>query len=285
MIEVGSKVGIICCSDGQSIDNRNAIKKLIEILKNIGLNPICSKIIYMKDTFFSESGKDRAEALMDFYKDDEIKGIFDISGGDIANEVLEYLDFQIIGKNNKTFFGYSDLTTIINAIYAKSKKSSCLYQVRNLIYAYSDIQISNFTKSIIEGKNDLYDIKYNFLQGEKLEGIVVGGNIRCFLKLAGTEYMPDFTDKILLLEAFNGKSSQIITYLTQLRNLNILNSVKGIIIGTFTESDKLYGRELTYELIKKYIKNKNIPIVVTDEIGHNPNSKGIMIGEYRTFRK
>ena len=32
-----------------------------------------------------------------------------------------------------------------------------------------------------------------------MEGIVVGGNIRCLLKLAGTPYWPDMREKILLL--------------------------------------------------------------------------------------
>lgn len=35
-----------------------------------------------------------------------------------------------------------------------------------------------------------------------MQGIVVGGNIRCLLKLAGTEYWPDMNGKILLLESF-----------------------------------------------------------------------------------
>lgn len=36
---------------------------------------------------------------------------------------------------------------------------------------------------------DLFEITYRFIQGREMQGIVVGGNIRCFLKLAGTEQM------------------------------------------------------------------------------------------------
>jgi ABC-type antimicrobial peptide transport system permease subunit len=72
--------------------------------------------IYVKDSIYSGTAAERAEALMNFYKDEEIRAIFDISGGDIANEILPYLDFEVIGKMQKQFWGYSDLTTIINAI-------------------------------------------------------------------------------------------------------------------------------------------------------------------------
>ena len=62
---------------------------------------------------------------MNFYQDREIQMIFDISGGDIANEILPYLDFEVIAENPKPFWGYSDLTTIMNAIYAKPVSDLC----------------------------------------------------------------------------------------------------------------------------------------------------------------
>ncbi len=40
-----------------------------------------------------------------------------------------------------------------------------------------------------------------------MDGIVVGGNIRCLLKLAGTPYWPDMREKILLLESFWRKTA------------------------------------------------------------------------------
>ena len=74
---------------------------------------------------------------MNFYRDDSVEEIFDVSGGDLANEILPYLDFQTIAYGKKHFWGYSDLTTVLNAIYARTGKSSVLYQVRNLTYEHS----------------------------------------------------------------------------------------------------------------------------------------------------
>lgn len=81
---------------------------------------------------------------MDFYRDDEIKGIFDISGGDIANGILPYLDYDVIADSSKLFWGYSDLTTVLNAIYTKTGKISVLYQIRNLLYQHSERQLEDF---------------------------------------------------------------------------------------------------------------------------------------------
>ena len=208
---------------------------------------------------------------MDFYKDEGMEEIFDISGGDVANGILPYLDYEQIANSNARFWGYSDLTTVLNAIYAKTGKSSVLYQIRNILYQHKEKQLEEFSKvmsktaseamskpvlktvskaivktvsesmskvmleSMSEAKDDLFRISYQFVQGEEMQGVVIGGNIRCFLKLAGTEYMPDFTGKILLLESFSGTVAKMETYLCQLQQLGAFENVAGILLGNFAD--------------------------------------------------
>ena len=122
----GSKVALVCCSNGQSRRNGGIIKHLENILQQSGMTVVCSPYLYEKDSVFSGTGKERAESLMEFYRDDTVRAIFDLSGGDLANEILPYLDYEIIAHSDKFFWGYSDLTTVINAIYAKTGKASVL---------------------------------------------------------------------------------------------------------------------------------------------------------------
>lgn len=279
MIENGSKIALTVCSNGQQKSYEEKINTLMETIKNIGYEPVCSRFLYENDSYFSGTGEERAAALMEFYQDREIKAIFDISGGDIANEILDYLDFDIIRDNKKPFFGYSDLTTVINAIYAKTGEVSGLYQVRNLIYEDKERQIEDFKKTFLQGQNNLCDFSYNFIQESYMEGVVVGGNIRCFLKLAGTEFMPDFTGKILLLEALNSTSAQVATYLCQLRQLGAFEKINGILLGTFTRLDTEIFVPSVEELMQR-IAGKDIPVARTMQIGHGTDAKCIYIGQY-----
>lgn len=274
----GSKVGIVCCSNGQKTSYRNKIELLVSTLSDMGLVPVFSDYIYEKEDVFSGTAKEKAKALMDFYKDDEIKAIFDISGGDIANGILPYLDYKVIAESEKQFWGYSDLTTVVNAIYTKTGKTSPLYQIRNLIYADKERQIANFSNVVFEEGKELFEFKYEFVQGEKMQGIVVGGNIRCFLKLAGTEYMPDLTGKILLLESLSGTVAKMETYLAQLSQLGAFDKVAGVLLGTFTEMEELGCKPDIVTLLQQYVKD-DMPIAVTKEIGHGVNSKAIVIGQ------
>lgn len=296
MLQKGDNVGIVCCSNGQKQANQNKIEQLNEVLLSIGIRPVLSPFIYEKEDVAAGTAKERAGSLMDFYKDDKIKAIFDISGGDIANEILPYLDFGVIAKADKMFWGYSDLTTIMNAIYAKTQKTSVLYQVRNLIYhdngnrghefeqaVFEEKQIEDFEQAVVGGKRELFDFPYRFVRGTELDGIVLGGNIRCLLKLAGTEYFPDMKDKILLLEAMSGQVPQMVTYFSQLQQMGVFEKVKGILLGTFTKYEENTENPLIEELVKRYVP-EHLPIVKTDYIGHGIDSKAVRIGERLRFR-
>lgn len=278
MMKEGDRIGIVCCSNGQKQSYTEKIKYLETALIELGLLPVFSDCIYEKENVFTGTVKERVQALMKFYTDDGIKGIFDISGGDIANGILPYLDYDIISKSSKVFWGYSDLTTVINAIYSKTGKESVLYQIRNLIYDNREEQRINFRNTVLLGGNDLFRINYRFVQQKGMRGIVVGGNIRCFLKLAGTEFMPDLKGKILFLESYSGTVPQMETYLRQLQQLGAFEKAAGILLGTFTQmsAEKCIP---SVEALVCEIAGKNLPVAVTEDIGHGTNSKGIVIGK------
>ena len=65
---------------------------------------------------------------MHYFCDPHIDAIFDVSGGDLANEVLPELDYQVAAQSRATFWGYSDVTTVINALHTRAGKASVLYR-------------------------------------------------------------------------------------------------------------------------------------------------------------
>ncbi|MDM0470052.1 LD-carboxypeptidase [Clostridium perfringens] len=281
----GNKIGIISCSNGLSIKHKNIIDELKLNLKSLDIEMVEGDTLYAKEyNLFSGTGEEKARALEKLFLDKDIKMIFDISGGDLANEVLDFLDFNLIKENPKPFFGYSDLTVLLNAIYSQCDITTYNYQLRNLIGKFKEEQMQNFKASFIEGKEDIFNLDYEWINGSYLEGIVVGGNIRCLLKLAGTKYMPDFKDKILFLESFSGNSAKMVTYITQYKNLGVFNEVKGIILGEFTEMEREDLKPDIVEILKRVIGKFNIPILKTSNLGHGADAKCIPIGKYLIFK-
>ena len=275
----GSKVGIVCCSNGLNKNQAATINMLVQLLEKSGFVPELSPYLYGDENGRAGTARERADALMHFYKDEAVDEIFDVSGGDMANEILPYLDFQTIAWSKKHFWGYSDLTTILNAIYARTGKSSVLYQVRNLTYDRSQEQLTDFLGTMLGGSSALYDFPCEFVRGTHMEGIVVGGNIRCLLKLAGTPFWPDLREKILLLEAYSGEVPQMVTYLSQLKQIGVFKKINGILLGTFTKMDANVCKPDMTELVLEFAE-KRTPVAATSFIGHGTDSKAIRIGHH-----
>lgn len=280
----GDKIGIVCCSNGWERRKETKLRRLEEILLGMRLVPVLSPYIFERGGVESGSAVERAQALMDFYRDDTVKGIFDISGGDIANGILPYLDYKAIAETDKKFWGYSDLTTIINAIYAKTGKSSVLYQICNLLYEHAEEQQGNFRNAIFGESGELFQFPYELLQGNAMEGIVVGGNVRCFLKLAGTAYFPALNDRILLLESFGGTVPQMLTYFSQLQQLGAFEQVRGILLGTFTQMEQEKCQPDVWTLLRDFV-SLELPVARTAFVGHDTDSRAVLVGEYRRFER
>ena len=96
MLKVNDKIALVVCSNGKKIEDRARLEKLEVVLKEMSLVPVFSNYIYEDKFGRSSSAKYRANELMKFYEDDSIKAIFDISGGDLANEVRRISHFSDI---------------------------------------------------------------------------------------------------------------------------------------------------------------------------------------------
>lgn len=276
MLNKNDKIALVVCSNGKNIEDKERLEKLESILVEMGLVPVFTKYIY-KDKFgCGAKAAVRAEELMSFYKNKEIKAIFDISGGDIANEVLDYLDYDVIKRNYKPFFGYSDLTTVLNTLGSQTNKVNYLYQILNIIES-EEIRIS-FENTFMKNEQILFDVKWKFLQGSSVGGEVIGGNIRCFLKLAGTRYFPEVENKVLFIESLGTSIEGLSTHLAQLKQIGVFDKISGLLIGTFIKIEKEFSVEELFELVQDYIPS-SLPVAKTQEVGHAKNSKALKIGE------
>jgi len=276
MLNKNDKIALVVCSNGKNIEDKDRLEKLESILVEMGFVPIFTKYVY-KDKFGrGAKAQVRAEELMSFYENKEIKAIFDISGGDIANEVLDYLDYDVIKRNYKPFFGYSDLTTVLNTLESQTNEVNYLYQILNII-ENEEIR-TNFKNTFMKNEQILFDVKWRFLQGSSVEGEVIGGNIRCFLKLVGTKYFPKVDNKVLFIEGLGTSVEGLITHLSQLKQMNVFCNISGLLIGTFTKIEKEISVEELFELIQEYIPS-SLAVAKTQEVGHAKNSKALKIGE------
>ena len=91
-----------------------------ETLENLGFRVSFSEHYLESDMLDSSSIESRVADLHAAFLDDSVDAILATIGGFNSNELLPYLDYDLITKHPKIICGYSDSTAFLNAIYAKT---------------------------------------------------------------------------------------------------------------------------------------------------------------------
>lgn len=273
------RAALAACSNPLKREAEETVQESCARLRSAGIEAVESAYLYRQEGRICAPAAERARELMAFYRDEEIRAIFDLSGGDLANTVLPYLDFSLIGRSGKSFWGYSDLTAVHNAIYARSGAAGVLFQVRNLARNRQE-DFAPCVVRVLAGESapdPLFSVPCTLLRGEEMAGTLLGGNLRCLLKLAGTAYWPDFSGAVLLLESMSGGPERIMTGMTQLRQLGVFDRISGVLLGTFTQLDELLGREESLALLQSLLP-RELPVAQTPSIGHGADARAVWIG-------
>ena len=111
-----------------------------ERLAKLGFTVSFSEHYLENDMLGSASIESRVADIHAAFSDDSVDAILATIGGFNCNELLPYLDFELIARNPKIFCGYSDTTALLSAIYSKTGMKtiwikqgfSRLAQVKNL---------------------------------------------------------------------------------------------------------------------------------------------------------
>lgn len=263
---------LVAISDSLFPTMSEKVKELESVLASFSIECIKSAWLYEEST-----PAHKAAELNGFFGLSDVAYIFDLSGGNLANTVLDYLDYDIIRDSKAVFFGYSDLSCVINSIYTTCKKNSILYQVRNLLGNDGAWQRIRFADFVLTGGNNIFEFPYEFVRGDVMDGHLVGGNIRCTLKLAGTKYFPPLKGNIILLESLGGSLYATMSQFAQLVSMDDFSEVSGILLGTFTAIQKKNEMERLVQFILDQVP-EHIAIAKTEAIGHGEDSSAAYIG-------
>lgn len=282
-----STIGLICPAGG-FVDYK-PIALVIKYLKKSGYNVklgkslVCSNKDYK---YLSGSDAQRLKDLHSFWKDETVDAIFCLRGGYGSLRLLNNIDFHLIKKHKKILLGFSDITVLLLAIYAKTQLITFHgpligYKFIKNNLDYNDNQSANYMWKLLCNP----ELKFHYSHKNKSEtiyngkarGVLLGGNLTDICSMIGSSYLPDFKNSILFLEDVNEEPYKIDRLFTQLINSGIINRVKGLIFTSFEKC----GFKNNYEimnLIKDRFKNYKIPTIFNFPIGHGRKNYAIPIG-------
>lgn len=302
----GDEVRIVAPARGLKLIGWDSRAQALKIFAEMGL-----KVTFGKNTtdenfdmMGSSSIEKRVADIHDAFADPKVKAVFTVIGGSNSNQLLPYLDYELIRDNPKIFCGFSDITALLNAIYAQTglvtfsgPHFSSLGMIKGCEYT-----IENLKKMVIgEGKNeikpspewsdDLWFLdqeKRNFIKNEgwwvirsgSAEGKIIGGNLGSFDLLLGTPYRPVFeADTILFIEdcfTSGGDAGAFERNLQALMYQEDFKNVRALVIGRFQKASEVSREKLEFILDKPQLKN--LPIIANVDFGHTTPLLTLPIG-------
>lgn len=246
------------------------VKKSLSNLNSLGYsNILFQNNITERDFYFAGSINRRIKELNFVLNRNNL--VFCARGGYGCIELLPKIKLN----SKSILIGNSDITALILGITSKNKSLIAIHgpmpatknwptNPKHLKYLLNCINNVPFE---VPFEND-WGIN-NFK--ETISGQIIGGNLRIITSLIGTDFMPNFKNKILFLEDVNENPAAIYNMLLHLKLSGKLDKVKLILLGKFHNCGD-------YEpFIELFIKKTKIPVITNMPLGHCKNMIPIKI--------
>jgi muramoyltetrapeptide carboxypeptidase len=281
-LKKGDTIGI--AAPAGPIRDKIEVSKFVDVLHSLGFKTKVAPHTFGNYGFLSAEDSVRASEFMDLIEDKHVQGIFFIRGGWGCARLLHLLDFDSIKRNPKVIMGFSDITTLLNAISFKTGLVTFHGPSGNS--SWNDYSIKFLKDVLINAK----PVAYHNLQGSDhvietyssgtAVGDLYGGNLSVLCGLVGSDYLPDWKGKILFLEDVMEEPYRIDRMLTQLKLAGVFDEVSGIILGNFRkctaeEPERSFTLE---EVFKLHFLNAKIPVFYGAQIGHVRNKFTVPVG-------
>lgn len=281
-LKKGDTIGVIAPSNYIEKDDLEYINASIALMEASGFKVKFGKYVFEDTLGYGTSPEKRAADINWAFEDDEVKAIMCVKGGEDSNTTLDYIDYEMIKNYPKIICGFSDNTSILNAIHEKTGlvtyhgptfKSLTSWETG---YAYKQF-IKTFvddTENLIMGEKEE---EYEAIQDGQATGELVGGNLSLFTKLVCGKYAVNVQDKILFLEdvGFEAAPEMVNSNIYYLKQNGVFDKIAGLWIGNYEHPSKISLEKIITNAIGDEYK---FPIIKSDNFGHIDKKIIIPIG-------
>jgi len=295
------KIGVFCPSSPSHVKFRSRFREAISNIEKMGYTVILGDLTasYKDEGYRTATGRERAKELNELFRRDDVGLIMSTIGGSNSSSLLPYLDYRTIGASGKIFCGYSDVTSLHMAINTISGLST-LYGPA-VIPSFGDIEgpaketMDSFLNQVMLGWSgefsppDRWSINgsgwgdadhgrkpriwasnpgLKCIQLGEARGSSLAANVNTLVCLAGSQYFPQTSGRILFLEEMNCPLSRYERNLMQLKLAGALKGINGIVLS----KPELYDSEGApfddSSLLTEVLDDPGIPIISGFDNGH-----------------
>ena len=316
-LSVGSTVALISPSARLNDLIPHRITRATNFLSSIGYNVEMIYTALPSNFTLKQSALHRAAEIHKAFSNPQISAIICTIGGFTCNELVEYLDYELIKANPKIFCGYSDITLLHYVLFKHADLRTFYGPAAFLQWAEFPSVFSftaeHFIKAVTstesigqfpvseEWTDECLDwfqkldltrartLKQNpgwrWIRQGTAKGMMFGGCLPCVLQLCGTKHdLLSYKEVILILELPEGEEfdkptplQMAQTQTSDLANRGVFDDIAGLVLGRPFK----YNEEMTQKW-EKYIleltEGKAFPVLSRVDVGHTDPQLTIPFG-------
>jgi muramoyltetrapeptide carboxypeptidase len=282
----GGRIGVVAPS---SPVPRERLEQGVAALRSVGFDVVLGPSVLERQGHHAGTPEARAEDLHEMFSRPDVDAIFCARGGSSAIRVLEHLDYDLIRANPRVFVGYSDVTSLMLAFWARAGLPSFFGPMvtpdwaGGLASEAHDVLWRLVCRDAPAGPladRDRAPEAMPLVSG-KAQGVLVGGTLALVAATLGTPEQIDLTDAIFFFEDIHESPARIERYLTQLGRAGLLESAAGFLVGPlrWDANEQERANYLTFRtVLQEILVPLGQPVLVNYPFGHTPNPITLPLG-------
>ena len=269
-MRLGDKVGVV--APAGPVD-KSQLEAGLAVIREMGFKPMLGKHIFARSRFMAGSDQDRAQDLMEMFRNPEVRAIFCARGGYGANRILSLLKPDEIRANPKIVVGSSDITLLLNFLvqqcrlvafhgpmvagsFGRAEMKQSKRQFKSLLTASDKAKFFRASKAKVFSKG-------------VAQGKLTGGCLTLLCRSLNTPYEISTRNRILLIEDVNEPLYRVDGMLWQLKNAGMFKGVRGIILGEMINcNSQRKGDGAIEDILADLFPKPKFPILTHCPIGH-----------------
>jgi len=292
-LKPGDTIGLITPAS-PLFEAKRTLMEAEQNLARLGFKTKAAKNIFKKHGYLAGSVQERVNDLHDMFLDPQVQAIMTIRGGYGSAQLLPHLDYQLIKNNPKILIGYSDITSLLAGIHAKS--GLVTFHGPVAVSTFTDFTKEYFFKTLTSGQavglidsesfaseNSSIDHVLTLHKG-KAEGRLIGGNLTLMQSLIGTPYDFNGDGAILFFEEVGEEPYDLDRILNHMKQAGKFDKCKGVFFDRLDSTRPssyrpAFNSSLSVEeVLENVFKDFDFPVCIGFSIGHIKDKPTLPLG-------
>ena len=232
---------------------------------------------FLRSGHFAGQDEERAAALVEYANDDTLSVVWFARGGYGSFRILDLaLPRLKQPAHRKTYLGYSDLGSLLGALYARRVGRSVHGPMPADILRPDGEQAVLRALDFLTGSSVVH-CEPSLAAGSK----VAAFNLTILSRLIGTAHFPDLAGHVLMLEEVSEYMYNIDRTMAHLVSYPPLRDVAGIRLGRCSHippNEPEFGKS-EVEVVSHWCQRAGIPFLGRADIGHDVQNKIVPFGD------